>query len=107
MFVKVSQRPEGILVSLEEVDDLGRFHVELAGLTSEQAAPALKRAGAVADEGMVRLDDAWIRTDYLIANAVASKDVCPNRLDAMFDYAASKGWMSEDGSQVRAHIQHV
>ena len=97
MFVLVSQNGP----SLEEAEDLARFHLTIeSGVTDP--ATALGRWGTI--DG----DHAWVQVDALRRAAAGRVGA---RWDAdfagMLSYAKEKGWLSADGSAIRAHIQPV
>lgn len=103
MFVRVGS--DGA-VSLQEPDDLARFHVEVpSGISTEAAARALCSAGAgaahgdVAGEAAVVVSPDWIRA-HAVDGAGAGWD---EAFDGMLAYAASKGWIAADG-RIRAHV---
>jgi hypothetical protein len=86
-----------------EVDDLKSFKVVVVGPgTHEEVQAALGDLGRVPDD-----THAWISIQEL-RSASGRDDVASWRsgFDGMVDYAASKGWVSDDGSELRAHIEH-
>ena len=88
-------------VTLLEPDDFTRFHVTLTGLDRAAADAVLRsqNAGSVADDALVAVSAlrSW--------SGRAGDDDWNAGLDAMLAYAASKGWLSEDGSQIQAHVE--
>src|SRR5664279_3623825 len=105
-------------VTLRDSDDLKRFSVrafpQMAGdgdrdddLGALDAALGIQDAGTVDPGGDVIISAAVIRRLAEVAAATrgATLDV---RWDAgfasMLDYAASKGWMTDDGA-LRAHVE--
>ena len=91
-------------LTLEEPDDVSRFHLEAAGVTPEQAAAALTDASAGRldpDEP----DDAWIDPDAIRRMAAdrVGED-WDERFEGMLGYARSKGWVGEDGF-IQAHCE--
>jgi hypothetical protein len=83
-------------VELREPEDCGRFSV------STDAADGLAAAGAgyVADgAGFVRVD--WLRDQA--AGRVG--DDWPDRFEKMLAFAATRGWLTADGSHVRGHLE--
>ncbi len=95
MYLRVSA--EG--TSLEEPEDLKRFHVEVAPGVQDPA---------VALVGWARLDGdhAWVDVEALRRAAAGRVGA---RWDAdfagMLEYAKAKGWLSEDGSAIQAHLE--
>ena len=97
MYLQVSAEE----TSLEEPEDLKRFHVELG--------QGVKDAGA-ALVGWARLDGdhAWVDVEA-VRRAAAGR--VGARWDAdfagMIDYARAKGWLSDDGTAIQAHVERV
>ena len=96
MFVRIAGDQA---VSLHEVKDLKRLHVEIAGLDESALQSAVQRhgLGRLHDEGNIDLRVAALRQlagdqDEQWVTAFAD----------MLSYAASKGWMT-DAEHVRAH----
>ena len=85
--------------SLEEPEDLKRFHVVVQPGVSDPA-------GALAGWASLEDDDAWVDVQA-IRRAAAGR--VGARWDAdfagMLDYARAKGWLSEDGTAIKAHIE--
>ncbi len=95
MYLRVS--PEG--TSLEEPEDLKRFHVEIVAGVED---PAASLAGWARLEG----DHAWVDVEAVRWAAAGRVGA---RWDAdfagMVDYAKAKGWVSDDGTALRAHVE--
>ena len=96
----------GDTVELVEPEDVKAFSVRCApDLTDEELATSVDRAGLgdVLDSGHVMVSVAAVRR-------MADGRVGPgwdDDLAGMLAYAASKGWTSADGSQVRAHVERT
>ena len=66
---------------------------------------------AAALGALVELDDdgahAWLSIAGLrdLAGPLAADDEWMTSFDGMVGYAASKGWLSPDGSAIRAHVE--
>lgn len=101
MFVLIADAGggDGAQATVAEPEDLARLHAEFRGVDDDTAARVLRSSGL----GVVDGDHAWLETAALRAAGDASPEWTA-RFDAMLAYAASKGWSSEDGSRVRAHI---
>lgn len=78
-----------------------------------RALSARVEAGAPIPEVVGRVDDdathLWLNIDWLrgAATASASPDDVPGfhrDFDGMISFAAKQGWVSPDGSRVRAHL---
>jgi hypothetical protein len=89
-------------VALEEPAVCTAFHVAVVG-------------GPVDDPRLARLlepygrpdgEHAWIRVDAVVHLADAVADVAWHEgFGAMVDYARSKGFLSDDGTAIRAHLE--
>jgi hypothetical protein len=89
-------------VRLEQPLDFERFHVEIAAPRSERTAlrAAFAAYGAIEDEA-----HAWIDANALRQwPGFGANAEYQTGLGRMLDDAARKGWMSQDGKRVRAHI---
>lgn len=89
-------------VQLVEPLDFKRFHLEIRG--DRATLPALRQAfaayGTIDDDG-----HAWIDAEALRSWPGPAQDPAYRAgIDGMLGYAAKKGWMSDDGKRVRAHI---
>jgi len=108
MYVQVDLAPTPPVVTLEEPDDVQRFHVSVVG--GDRAAPdslAMVYAALVdAAAGRLEGDDAWIAVDAV--RRMAHGRVGPGwdaDLDGMLGYARTKGWLDENGYAIRAHVE--
>ena len=104
MQVVVDLEAEPPVVALEEPADCGRFHVAVRGRGDAVALDAALRAdavGSVDGDGEALVDVAAVRR--LAAGAVG--ETWESDFAAMLDYARSKGWLSEDGASIRAHVE--
>ena len=91
-------------LTLEEPDDCTRFHLEADGVTPEQAAEALTDASAGRLDPDAP-DDAWIDPDAVRRMAEGRVgDDWEDRFEGMLGFAASKGWIAEDGF-IQAHCE--
>jgi len=106
VLVRIDLAPHPPVVSLEEPDDTGRFHVTVRG-----GARGVDEAivfGALVDAAAGRLDgdDAWITVDAV--RRLAAGRVGPSwddELSRMVEYARSKGWLDERTHAIRAHVE--
>lgn len=86
---------------LIDLDRLDRLHAELDG---DLAAAQLGDHCRVADADHVWLDVAAARA----AGVAASNDTTfAEQFDAMIAYATAKGWLDDDGTHVRAHVERA
>jgi hypothetical protein len=91
-------------VRFAHVDDLAHLHLAVGALTTEEVDEALRAAGLgrMADDDTGLLDVAALRA------ATEPSATTPNwgqQWDGMVELARSKGWMSEDGATLRAHVE--
>lgn len=103
--VDMSRAEEAGAVALLEADDLKAFKLVAGGDSDgRDLATALGSVGTMADE-----DHAWIRIDALreLAGDRAEDPDWIAGFDGMVAYAASKGWVSEDGASLRAHCEYA
>lgn len=90
-----SERPP----ALDDLERLDRLHATTDGPTTEMRLDDLCRPD---DADHVWLDVAAARG----AGVAATGDPgFAERYDAMIAYAASKGWLDEAGTHVRAHVE--
>jgi hypothetical protein len=90
-------------VDVLEADDCQRLHVDGGGASAVDVGSALAASGlgSVGPSGNAELD-----VDALLA-AAESKSRGSDWRDrwlAMLEYAANKGWLSDDGHRLTAHI---
>lgn len=89
-------------VALDEPDDCTSFKVLLSE-SARESLPTLLRttsAGHLAD-GDVLVSVDWIRNECAGRIGMGWN----YRFANMLVYAAGKGWLSDDGSHVRAHVE--
>ena len=93
-------------VALADPADCARFHVEVHGGDADDAGAldaALRAHGAGSAVGATGAD---IAVDAV--RRMASEGVGPSWEDdfsAMLSYARTKGWLSDDGALIRAHVE--
>jgi hypothetical protein len=100
MFVRIAINQA---VSLHDVNDLRRLHVEIAGLDGRAVQSAVKRhgLGRVHDERAIDL-----RVTTLLMLAGDRDEQWMTAFADMLSYARSKGWMT-DAEHVRAHCVRI
>jgi len=103
MYLQVDLRVQPPVVSLEEADDVARFHVAVVGGTDRGLV-----FGALVDAAAGRLegDDAYIAVDAV--RRLAAARVEPGWDEAfagMLDYACIMGWLDEPGNAIKAHVE--
>ena len=104
MRVVVDLDPTPAAVSLADAADCGRFHVELHGEGGGGSLDAALRASETGSSAGA--DEADIRVDAVRRMASGSVGVTwEDDFAAMLGYARSKGWLSDDGSTIRAHVE--
>jgi len=104
VYVQIDITPARPVVSLEEPDDCTRFHLAVVG-----GRDIGRVFGALVDAAAGRLEDdhAMITIDAvrrMAAGRVA--DDWDVRLDAMLDYARTKGWIDETNNAIQAHVEY-
>ena len=88
--------------SLEDPEQLDRFHVEVTG--EGDLAAAVGTFGTLDEDG----EHAWISVQAIREAAVGRVDEAwDDRFEAMLGYARSKGWYDEPGAAIRAHLERT
>jgi hypothetical protein len=104
MYVDVDFGVDPATVVLAEPADCTRFHVAVRGSGDAGTLDRALRAqsvGSVDGDGEAVIDVAAVRR--LAAGSVGA--TWDDDLAAMLAYARSKGWLSEDGGALRAHVE--
>ena len=101
MYIHVD--PDRQRSEVREASDLKRFSIVVTGdATDEQVASALAP--------LARLESsthAWVSVERLRAACGRDTDADWSRaFTAMVDFAASKGWLDDTGTELRAHLEH-
>ena len=93
------------MLELAEPDDCKRFHVAVQGGDHAGLAEALAAAGAgsLDGSGEALIDIAAVRR--LASGRVTSG--WDDDFAAMLAYAGTKGWLSETGDAIRAHVEWI
>lgn len=103
MYVQLDLRAEPPVVTLEEPEDTKAFHLAVVG------GKDLGRVfGALVDAAAGRLEDGDAQIVVDAVRRMAAGRVPPGwdeELEAMLDFARSKGWLDETGSTIRAHVE--
>ena len=96
-------------MTLTGPDDFTRFHVSARGERDEQGEPDVARLDAVlratetgACDGP---SDARVRIDAVRRMAGRTDAGWETGFTAMLDFARTKGWLSDDGEAIRAHVE--
>ncbi len=76
------------------------FSVRSDGTDSQVVGLAMGPAGDAADES----DHVWVSIDWLI-EAAAGDDEWRGQFDGMVGYATSKGWLNEERTHIKAHLE--
>ena len=104
MYVVVDFEAAPVEVTLADPDDCTRFHVSVCGSGD---APGVDDALRSTDTGW--LDDegeAFVRVARVQSLAAARvADDWPERFRSMLAFASGKGWLSDDGEVIRAHVE--
>lgn len=92
---------DGDSVRLDEPEDLKGFKVVVESGDEASAVQALASVGRLVDR-----ETAWIRRGAVRALAHGRvDDDWDAEFDAMLEYAASKGWLTDDRSEIQAHVE--
>jgi hypothetical protein len=101
MIVSITRDDE---VRLLEPSDFKRFHVSAAeGADVDQALRSRQAGWRAAEDGDARISTAWL--DKALAAALPDQPWSAE-YGAMLAYAASKGWLHDDGTVV-AHVERL
>ena len=87
--------------TVDQPSELTSFHATSPTADEDAVAAALGPAGRTAGQGHVWISADWIRSE--VAGRVEPGWV--ESFDGMVAYARSKGWLDDDGSHIRAHIE--
>ena len=102
MHVEVSAGEWGVSgCVLRDGEDMSRFHVVSCAGVNDRALDALLRGDQA---GLLEDEHAMIRVDWLRAQLASQRIQQIAAFESMLRYAASRGWLSEDGGLVRAHV---
>ena len=88
-------------VTLVEPADFKGFHVAVAGGSVDD--PRL--GGVLAPHATLDGEHAWVRVDAVVALAGDPDDDWRAGFDGMVAYAREKGFLTEDGTAIRAHLE--
>lgn len=112
MYVDVDLDEDAGEPVLAEPADCKRFHVAVRGGGDAAALDRALRAsgvGCVDGDGEALVHVAAVRRLAAAAGATTAPgdpdDPWESDFRAMLGYAVSKGWMSEDGDSIRAHVE--
>jgi hypothetical protein len=101
MLIRVVPRQQRAAV--QQADDLKRFSVVVVGGASDEELES-----ALAP--LARLEScaiAWVSIERLRAACGRDDDAAWSRaFDEMVEFAASKGWVDETGTALRAHLEY-
>jgi hypothetical protein len=90
-------------VSLTDPDDFRRFHSLVpAGVAGDAVDVVLRRAGAGHSVGA---DQVAVNVTWLRAAASGVDESWEQSFQQMLDFAGTKGWLTDDGGAVLAHIE--
>lgn len=100
MYVEVRSTGEASVVDVENLRELA---VRAHGVDIDGISAALQANGIGAVEG----DHAWLDVERLRRSGPADLAQWTEGFDGMISYARKQGWLSVDGSSVRAHLEHT
>jgi hypothetical protein len=99
MFVLVSGDGGSVRATVEDAGNLRQLHAEFRSVDDTAAGEALRVAGL----GRLDGDDVWLDAEALKAAGDGTSGWTVG-FYAMLAYAKTRGWTSDDESQVRAHV---
>jgi hypothetical protein len=90
-------------VTLAEPSDFKRFHVSVKGSHTKSELNKVLTERAL---GWVEGDDAFVGVEAVraLASGEAIDSTWESDFQVMLDFAETKGWLSPDGSAIRAHV---
>jgi hypothetical protein len=90
-------------VTLTDPDDFRRFHSRVpVGVTDDAVDVVLGRAGAGHSVGA---DQVAVNVTWLRAAATGGDENWEPSFQQMLNFAGTKGWLTDDGCAVLAHIE--
>jgi hypothetical protein len=100
LIVVIEQAESEPTARLADADNFKQFHVAARGLELGElgAAVTSTSVGRLVDEHV------WVERSWLESQGPAYPE-WHDGLDSMLTYAAAKGWVSQDGRAVRAHVE--
>jgi hypothetical protein len=107
VFVCVDLRQQPPVISLEEPEDFGRFHVSVLGGDPAGDVGTLRTALEATGTGRVAgSDEAFVDIGALrrLAHGRVGEG-WDGRLDEMIAFARTKGWVDPTGEAVQAHCE--
>ncbi len=100
MYVEISPTDDA---AVKDPENLRELAVRApGGLAQQEVEQALAAAGL----GVVDNGHAWLEVAQLRASGTAQPPQWAEGFDGMIAFAKSRGWISEDGRSVRAHIDY-
>jgi hypothetical protein len=96
--IEVGPTPSGAVV---DPDDFTRFEVRASTLVDPEAFDRMLRCAGV---GRVDGNDAWVDRNWLHRAAGDGTAAWESGFTAMLAFAGKHGWLSDDGTAIRAHI---
>jgi hypothetical protein len=103
MIVRIDTLHAPAVISLQEPTTFTGFHIAFAGADEAGLAAAVARIGSMADADHVYVDRAALEG---LAGDHAQDPDWQRSLEAMLQYATSKGWVDDTGA-IRAHIERA
>jgi hypothetical protein len=100
MYVKVHSAREA---SVQDVENLHELAVRAHGVDVDGISAALQANGL----GVVDGDHAWLDVERLRRSGPVELSGWSEGFAGMISYAGKQGWLNEDGTKVRAHLEHM
>ncbi|WP_158300451.1 hypothetical protein [Arthrobacter crystallopoietes] len=88
---------------MQDVENLRELAVRAHGVDVNGISAALQASGL----GTVEGDHAWLDVEGLRRSGPAELTQWREGFDGMISYAGKQGWLNEDRTRVRAHLEHL
>lgn len=100
----VTVDPSATRVELNEPDAFNGFKVAAEGGDAGLVVQALEAVGAGSGSGAA--DHVWVSVEWVRAQVGPDPGVeWSDGFGAMLRYAETKGWMNDDGTAIKAHVE--
>lgn len=100
MYVEINAKQPA---TLRDLTNLGELAVKAHAVDDSHIQATLGASGL----GLLDGDHAWLQVSMLHAAGVDIGAEWEQGFNGMIDYARSRGWVSEDGITVRAHVERT
>lgn len=90
-------------VSMHQLSNLRELYVLGTTVPFDKLTEIVSASGA----GAVVGDYVWIYRSFIESSRGANESDWQGEFDAMVEYARARGWLSDDGQSIRAHLKMV